>query len=76
MSMLVGPPAACARATDIDVNPTVTMHAATKLMYLIIMNASSWCGRRGGEQQTNGCLTPDPAGGRQTIAGRKLHYNV
>jgi hypothetical protein len=39
---MVGPPAACARATDIDVNPTVTMHAATK--NLIIMNAS---------QQTN-----------------------
>jgi hypothetical protein len=44
MSMLVGPPAAWARATDIDVSPTVTMHAATKLIDLIIMNAS---------QQTN-----------------------
>jgi hypothetical protein len=40
MSKLVGPPAAWPRATDIDVNATVTMHAATKLVYLTIMNAS------------------------------------
>ncbi len=45
----------CLMASDIDVNPTVTMHAATKLMYLIIMNAS---------QQTLRCLTLGPVGSR------------